>query len=70
MEINFYDGVFPTSYGTGPFYPAIRNGKQVYYWPNITFETENEACQRALVSLADALQPAIDHVKGWNVYKV
>lgn len=70
MEINFHDGIFATSYGTGPFHPAIRNGTQVYYWPNITFATEDEAYGRAILSLSDALQPAIDNVKAWNVYKV
>jgi hypothetical protein len=70
MEINFNDGVFATSFGTGPFHPAIRNGKQLYYWPNITFATESEAHDRACLSLADALQPTIDVVRCWNVYKV
>jgi hypothetical protein len=67
MEINWHDGVSPTSHGSGPFHPAIRNGKRVLFWPNITFATEDEAARRAVISLADALQPTIDHVAEWNI---
>jgi hypothetical protein len=67
MEIDFTAGVIPTSYGPGPFHPAIRNGSRVWYWPNVTFATEDEAYWRALLSLADALQSTIEHVKTWNV---
>jgi hypothetical protein len=70
MEINFHDGIFATSYGLGPFHPAIRNGKRVYYWPNITFASEDQAYERACLTLADALQPTADIVRDWNVYKV
>lgn len=69
MELNFNEGIWPTSYGLGPFHPAIRNGRTTWYWPNITFATEMEAYSRACCSLADALQPAINNIKEWNVYK-
>lgn len=67
-EFNFHNGVSATSYGTGPFHPAIRNGKDVWYWPNITFASEDEAYHRAVLSLADALQPAFANIAGWNIY--
>lgn len=67
IEFDWREGVIPTSHGTGPFHPAIRNGRNVRYWPNITFKHEHEAYARAVLSLADALQPAIDHVAEWNM---
>jgi len=70
MEFDFQNGLIPTSYGTGPFHPAVRNGRRLYYWPNITFATEDEAYGRAALSLSDAVQSTADHVKGWNMIEV
>ena len=68
-EFDYHEGIVPTTYGLGPFHPAIRNGYDVWYWPNITFATEDEALHRATLSLADALQPMVDIVASWNIYK-
>ena len=70
MEIDWTTGAIPTSHGTGPFHPAIRNGNQVLYWPNITFGSEDEAYNFAVRSLADALQPTADIIKDWNIWIV
>lgn len=64
-----------TSYGSGPFHPAIAkniglNRFDIYYWPNITFQTEQEAYDRASESLRDVYAAANDVCKDWNVYKV
>lgn len=58
-----------TSYGTGPFHPAIRNGKRVLYWPNITKATEDEAYEFAAKALEDAYGAACEVADNWNVYQ-
>lgn len=70
MNIDWTAGVQATSYGSGPFYPAIRNGRHIWYWPNITMLTKDEAQQRARYYLADALKSAIERIAEWNIHKV
>lgn len=68
-EFDWTAGVDATTYGHGPFHPAIRNGRIVWYWPNITFPKEDEAHEWAKLALAEALQTTIQNVARWNVYK-
>lgn len=59
-----------TTYGTGPYHPAIRTGKDVMYWPNITFATEDEAYAWAAKSLYHAYDAADQVAREWNIYPV
>ena len=69
-EIDFTAGVQATTYGLGPFHPAIRNGKTVWYWPNITMENEDDAYRHALISLSDACEGFLNVFQQWNIYKI
>ncbi len=68
--LNTAQAIYATTYGTGPFHPAIRNGREVYYWPNVTFRDENAAYAKACETLADAQEAFNAVVRGWNIYKV
>lgn len=68
-EMDWTAGLIPTSYGIGPFHPAIRNGNRLWYWPNITFPTEDEAYRRAMICLSDAIQPASAVIDRWNIWE-
>lgn len=58
-----------TSHGLGPYYPALRTDRLVYYWPNITKPTEDEAIAWAQAAL-DAVEHAIETItRTWNVYE-
>jgi hypothetical protein len=59
-----------TSYGTGPFHPAIRAGSDVKYWPNVTFHSEDEAYDFAAKALKDAYDAAASVAREWNIYSV
>lgn len=61
---------YATTHGQGPFYPAIRRGTSVFYWPNITCKKEDEAYERASLALKDAYDAANAVASQWNVYKV
>jgi len=61
---------FATSYGSGPFHPAIRQGRGLFYWPNRTFETEDEAQMTAQLALDDAYNAANALVVHWNLLQV
>lgn len=69
-EIFWHEGLTPTSYGSGPFHPAIRNGRNLWYWPNITFPDEDSAYQRAVEALASVLHSAGQEMAGWNMWKI
>lgn len=60
-------GLTATSYGLGPFHPAFSIHGTVWYWPNITMDTEEEAVHRARLALNDAEQAAQDVIHEWNV---
>lgn len=56
----------------GKFHPAICNKGAlgpVYYWPNVTFASANEAYQHAQAAINDAQQAMNEITKGWNVVK-
>lgn len=59
-----------TTYGSGPFYPAIRTGSQFWYWPNITKASVSEAMEFAAKALADAQDAANAIASQWNIYEV
>jgi hypothetical protein len=59
---------YATSYGTGPFHPAIRTGSDVMYWPNIIKATEDEAYDFAAKALKDAYDAAASVAREWNIY--
>ena len=70
MQIEWAKGVWATSYGLGPFHPAIRNGQDLYYWPNITHETEDLARQWAKEVLDSCVLEANYRTEDWNVVEV
>lgn len=61
---------FATTHGSGPFHPAIRDLSRVMYWPNITFDNEDEAHAWA----EQALKPLREYVNrqalDWNIWPV
>lgn len=71
MEITI--NAWPTSYGpdlNGKFYPAVGTPLGVHYWPNITFDNENDAYQHAAETFAkDVYQPANAIARGWNMVR-
>lgn len=68
MELFFRQ--YATTYGTGPFHPAIQSDSGVWYWPNITKATEQEAYEHAALALKEAYNAANAISQCWNVYKV
>lgn len=63
-------GLQHTRYGSGPFHPAIRNGSITYYWPNITYENEDDAAAWAKKTVDQAYAPVNAIIQGWNIYPV
>lgn len=61
---------FATSYGSGPFHPAIQTGKEILYWPNRTFETEELAYEAAALALNDAYDAANGVARMWNIHPI
>jgi hypothetical protein len=59
-----------TSYGLGPFHPAIKSHAtgQIWYWPNITKTTEDEAAEWAKQTLQDAEDAAERIAQTWNIF--
>jgi hypothetical protein len=57
-----------SSYGTGPYHPALRTGKATMYWPNITYHTEDEAYDFAAQALKRAWDAAAAVAQEWNIY--
>jgi len=62
-------GLIATSYGLGPFHPAFSIHETVWYWPNITMGTEEEAVHHARRALNDAERAAQDVIHSWNIVK-
>jgi len=62
-------GTVASSYGSGPFHPALRTGSDCTYWPNITFDSEDEATDFAAKALKDAYDAAASVAKEWNIYR-
>jgi hypothetical protein len=60
-------GVIATTFGNGPFHPAFKVNNQVYYWPNVTRATEEEAWEWAIDTLGYAFKEAALVMSGWNV---
>lgn len=58
-----------TTHGAGPFHPAIRDLARVMYWPNITFDTEDEAYLWAGMEIAEVQRAVDDITDNWNVWK-
>lgn len=61
---------FATSYGTGPYHPALQTCSRVMYWPNITFENEDAAVSYAQNALDGATQGVEEYADVWNIYTV
>jgi len=68
-DIDAVHGIMPTTYGLGPFHPAISTNAGVWYWPNITYPTEEEAYLRAAEIVDDAIAQLQATVHGWNIAK-
>lgn len=68
MAVNLEKPIYPTTYGTEIFHPAIMLNGRVHYWPNITFATEQEAYSRACETFAYLKQEVEDIVSLWNIY--
>ena len=62
-------GVWATTTGSGPFHPAFWAGGDtpVWVWPNMTFDTEEDAEAWAQRMLNDAEQAAEAVAQLWNV---
>jgi hypothetical protein len=59
-----------TSVGTkAPFKPALRTGNSVMYWPNVSFDTEDQAFDFAAKALKDAYDAANAVAREWNIYE-
>lgn len=61
---------YATSYGLGPFHPAIRTRLTIQYWPNVSMATEDEAYEYAARALKDAYDAGNAVAQQWNVYEV
>ena len=70
MDIRIELASHATSYGQGPFHPAIQAYKTVHYWPNVTFHTEDEAYAFAAKALKDAYDAAAAVAQEWNIFPV
>lgn len=57
-----------SSHGTGPFHPALRTGSDCMYWPNVTYQTEDEAYDFAAKALKDAYDASTSVAQQWNIY--
>ncbi len=58
-----------SSYGLGPFHPALRTaGTMVMYWPNITFDNEDQAFDYAALALKRAWDAANAVAREWNIF--
>jgi len=57
-----------SSYGAGPFHPALRTDKDCMYWPNVTFHTEDEAYDFAAKALFHAYDAADQVAREWNIF--
>ena|SRR5215469_1484441 len=60
---------YATTYGAGPYHPAITTRYSVAYWPNITFGNEDEAYAYASKALSDAYQAAANVANQWNIVR-
>lgn len=61
---------FATTHGTGPFHPAIRDLGRVMYWPNISFDNEDEAYHWAERALRPLREEANRVALQWNIWQV
>lgn len=57
-----------TSIGSGPFKPAIQTGNDIMYWPNISFDNEDQAYEFAAKALKDAYDAANAVAQEWNIH--
>lgn len=57
-----------TSIGTGPFSPALRTGNDVMYWPNVSFDNEDQAYEFAAKALKSAYDAAAAVAQEWNIF--
>ncbi len=69
-EIRIEFRTIASSYGLGPYHPAIRCGTDCKYWPNVTFLTEDQAFDFAAKALKDAYDAAAAVAREWNIYNV
>jgi hypothetical protein len=59
-----------TACGNGPYHPAIHTGVEPrLYWPNVTFETREEAIDWAAKALRTVREQAEIAAQEWNVWK-
>lgn len=64
-----------TTKGLGPFHPAIQHTDtgEIWYWPNITFPTEDKALEWAEAAFAANFTPHIiamqEIVNNWNIHE-
>lgn len=66
-----FDVFTPTSYGIGPYYPAIRDSVgKVYVWWSVIKASEDEALDYAARAVNDCYEYAREVWKNWNVEKV
>lgn len=67
MRHDITQGMLITTYGLGPFYPAISIGSRLWYWHELPHETEDEAYLCAAAFAKEAEDEANHVVSGWNV---
>ena len=66
-EIRIEFRTIASSYGLGPYHPAIRRGVNCKYWPNVTFPTEDQAFDFAAKALKDAYDAAASVAREWYI---
>lgn len=66
MVIDLSRGVWPTSFGTGPYHPAIAQGMSVWHWPD-TFATEQDAYAAACERFGKMQDAAQAVARDWSM---
>jgi hypothetical protein len=64
--------MIPATFGSGPYHPAVCNkpfDAIIWYWPDLTYTSSDEAYDRARVLIQEALDGASPIIAGWNIIK-
>lgn len=70
MKLNFnYTHATAVKNGGEKYHPALTNREEIYYWPNRTYNTRDEAIEAAKLTLGDALERAQHVCNTWNITK-
>lgn len=67
MSFNYTHATAVKANGSGKWHPAITNREEIYYWPNRTYNTQEDALNAAKATLGDALSMAQSVCNSWNI---